>query len=337
MSFTNMIHESKCLLFVLLLGLYGCGNENNQTVLRVAHTLDTQHSVHIALLYMSKRLEYYSDGKMRLKLYPNGQLGSERELVELLQIGSLAMTKVSAATLEGFVDDMRLFGLPYVFSDREHRWKVLESDIGEDILHSLSPANLHGLGYFDAGSRSFYTCDKMVRTPADVEGLKIRVMNSQNAVKMVAAYGGSATPISWGELYAALQQGVVEGAENNPPSFYTSRHYEICKNYSLNEHTAIPDVVIISRRIFANLTKQQQVWLKLAMQDAVQEQKRLWLQAENHALEQVIKAGVDVHYPDKKPFMLSVSHLYEAYQGTVVGEYMLRIKLLNSEIDNAEE
>lgn len=314
-----------CSLMIILIG---CGASNTQTVLRVGHTLDTQHSVHKAMLVMSERLVHYSNGKMKLKLYPNGQLGSERELVELLQIGSLAMTKVSAATLEGFVDDMRLFGLPYVFKSREHRWQVLDSDIGKDILLSLSPAKLQGLGYFDAGSRSFYTCDKMVKTPNDVKGLKIRVMNSQNAVKMVAAFGGSATPISWGELYAALQQGVVEGAENNPPSFYSSRHYEICKNYSLNEHTAIPDVVVLSQHIFNNLSIEEKNWLKLAMKDAVKAQKSLWLSAETEALDAVKKAGVTVHTPNKEPFIQAVKQLHNRYDHSIVGEYLSRIKSL---------
>ncbi|WP_233267261.1 TRAP transporter substrate-binding protein [Paraglaciecola sp. L3A3] len=311
---------------ILLLLISGCADKSNKTVLRVGHTLDTKHSVHKALEFMSERLKFYSNGEMSLKLYPNGTLGSERELVELLQIGSLAMTKVSAATLESFVDDMRLFGLPYVFSSRDHRWQILESDIGEDILHSMQSAHLYGLGYFDAGSRSFYSCDKMIRTPDDVKGLKIRVMNSQNAVKMIDAFNGSATPISWGELYAALQQGVVDGAENNPPSFYSARHYEVCKNYSLNEHTSIPDVIVISQYIFQHLSEPEKKWLKLAMSDAVDEQKRLWLESENFALDEMKKVGLNIYYPDKKPFMQAVSHLHNAYQGTVVGQYLERIK-----------
>jgi tripartite ATP-independent transporter DctP family solute receptor len=241
------------------------------------------------------------------------------------------MTKVSAATLEGFVDDMRLFGLPYVFTSSEHRWQVLESDIGEDILNALEPARLLGLGYFDAGSRSFYTCNKQVHTPDDIKGLKIRVLSSQNAVNMVNALGGSATPISWGELYAALQQGVVEGAENNPPSFYSSRHYEICKNYSLDEHTAIPDVVVMRRHIFKNLSGEQQTWLKQAMKDAIKEQKNLWLAAENTALEEVKKAGVTVTYPDKTPFVNAVKHLHAEYNDSIVGDYLKRIGNLNAQ------
>jgi len=310
--------------------LMSCASDKTEVTLRVGHTLDTQHSVHQAMAYMGERLAYYSDGQMNMKLYPNGQLGAEREMVELLQIGSLAMTKVSAATLEGFVEDMRLFGLPYVFQSRKQRWDILESQIGEDILLSLQSAHLRGLGYFDAGSRSFYTCDKELSQPGDLRGMKIRVMNSQNAVKMVSAFGGSATPISWGELYAALQQRVVDGAENNPPSFFISRHYEICKYYTLNEHTAVPDVIIVSQHIFDNLTPQQQDWLKRAMSDAVTKQKELWLASENDALAAIKAAGVKVVYPDKTPFINAVSHLHDSYAGTKVGEYLQRIDELNA-------
>lgn len=316
---------SQLVLLCLLINLFACTNENKALTLRVGHTLDTEHSVHKGLAFMADRLEYYSKGQMTLKLYPNGQLGAEREMVELLQIGSLAMTKVSAATLESFVEDMRLFGLPYVFKSRDHRWQILESDIGEQILGSLAPANLMGIGYFDAGSRSFYICDRPTKSPTDVEGVKVRVMNSQNAVKMVSAFGGSPTPISWGELYAALQQGVVDGAENNPPSFYTSRHYEICPFYSLNEHTSVPDVIIVSKHVFDKLDEEQKFWLKQAMKDASTEQKRLWLDAENYALTKVKEAGVQINYPDKQPFIDAVSSLHNEYSGTVVGDYLEQI------------
>lgn len=306
--------------------ILGCEQQHNQLALRVGHTLDVEHNVHKSLQHMAQRLEHYSNGRMTLKLYANGQLGSEREMVELLQIGSLAMTKVSAAALEGFVPDMKVYSLPYIFQSRAHRWQVLQGQVGKDILSSLGQAKLAGLGYFDAGSRSFYTCDDMVNSPKDVMGKKIRVMNSQTAVKMIDAFGGAATPISWGELYAALQQGVVDGAENNPPAFYSSRHYEICQNYSLNEHTSIPDVIIASKHIIDSLTEQQNTWLQQAMNDAVEYQKSGWLTAENYALEQVEKAGVKVIYPDKTDFFNAVEPLHASYDNTLVGRYLERIK-----------
>lgn len=325
----------KLMKFLLtILFLTSCGQINHPLILRVGHTLDTKHVVHQSLVYMSERLQHYSQGTMSLKLYANGQLGSEREMIELLQIGSLAMTKISAAAMEGFVPEMKVYSLPYIFRSRSHRWQVLQGEIGRDILSKSNKANLTGLGYFDAGSRSFYTCNDMVRTPKDIVGKKIRVMSSQTAIKMVNAFGGAATPISWGELYAALQQGVVDGAENNPPAYYLSHHYEICPYYSLNEHTSVPDVIIASKHIFDSLNSQQQQWLKLAMNDAVEVQKSLWLNAEDTALQAIKAAGVEVSYPDKTPFIAAVEPFHASFNSTAIGELLQRIKQVNtSQVD----
>jgi len=303
-----------------------CGTNDDTLVLKLGHALDTGHAVHKGMVYMAERLDDISDGRMRIDIYPSGQLGGERETVELLQIGSLAMTKVSTSPLESFVPAMQLFSIPYVFRDREHFFKVLDSDIGKDLLASAEVARLRGLGYYDAGSRSFYTNDKPVESPADLKGLKIRVQKSQTSVKMVAALGGAATPISWGELYTALQQGVVDGAENNPPSFYLSRHYEISKYYALDEHTSVPDILLISSRIWHDLDEQQQEWLQAAVDDSVIYQRELWQQATEEALAAVIAAGVEVSYPDKKPFEEAVIEMKAAYAGTEVADLLTRIE-----------
>jgi len=194
----------------LMIVLGGCERQSDVKVLTLAHSLDPGHTVHRAMVYMDERLNEYSGGQMRIEIYAGGQLGSERETLELLQIGSLAMTKVSASPLEGFVPALKLFSLPYIFKDRDHHLRVLDSEIGQQLLDSLQVARLQGLGYYDAGSRSFYTNDRPINTPADLVGMKIRVMKSQTSVRMVAELGGSPTPISLGEIYTALQQGVVD-------------------------------------------------------------------------------------------------------------------------------
>jgi len=186
--------------------LGGCSRDDDTIVLKLAHVLDTGHAVHQGMVYMAEQLEDYSDGTMRIDIYPSGQLGAERELVELVQIGSLAMTKVSAAPLEAFVPAMQVFSIPYVFRDRDHYFKALDSEIGRELLASVEVARLRGMGYYDSGSRSFYMVDSPAETPSDIEGMKIRVMKSQTAVKMIAAMGGSATPISWGELSSMAQR-----------------------------------------------------------------------------------------------------------------------------------
>lgn len=313
-------------VLLVIAALFGCGQSDDVIVLKLAHSLDTGHAVHRGMVHMAERLNEISAGQMRIDIYPSGQLGGERETVELVQIGSLAMTKVSTSPLESFVPAMQIFSIPYVFRDREHFFKVLDSEIGHELLESTEVARLRGLGYYDAGSRSFYTNEKPIRTPADLSGLKIRVQKSQTSVKMVAALGGSATPISWGELYTALQQGVVDGAENNPPSFYLSRHYEISKYYSLDEHTSVPDILLVSSRIWHELTPQQQVWLQQAVDDSVAYQRILWAQATQEALSAVRAAGVEVIHPDKTPFQEAVREMKAAYSGTAVGELLSRIE-----------
>jgi tripartite ATP-independent transporter DctP family solute receptor len=224
------------------------------------------------------------------------------------------MTKVAAAVLEGFVPAYKVLSLPYVFRDEAHRFAVLESEIGRELLLGGEEFWLRGLTFYDAGSRSFYTKERPIHSPEDLVGLKIRTLESATQVQMINEMGGSATPISWGELYTALQQGVVDGAENNPPSFYTSRHYEVCKYYTLDEHTGIPDVLLISTIIWNTLTPQEQTWLTEAAWESSEHQKVLWKKASDAALEAVQEAGVEVIYPDKEPFAEIGSRIHEAYR-----------------------
>lgn len=321
------IREARRLAMALMtLLLVSCGAQQDVMVLRVGHSLDPSHTVHKAMLKMGERLQQLSGGTMAIELYPSGQLGSERELIELLQIGSLAMTKVSASPLEGFVPTMKLFNIPYLFRDQEHFFKVLDSDIGRDILASLKPAQLLGLGYYDAGSRSFYTTKKPVLTPADLASVKIRVQESQAAMAMIRALGGNPTPISWGELYTALQQGVVDGAENNPPSFYLSRHYEVAPYYILDEHTSVPDVILISRYVWERLSDQQQAWLQQAVDESVDFQRAQWQLDTEAALAAVQEAGVQVISADKSEFQRQVSGLINELKAGDLGPMIQRIE-----------
>lgn len=298
---------------VVILIFSSCSIDSDIKHLKIGHGLDRSHPVHLAMEYMAEKVADKSDGKIEITVYPSQQLGTERECLELLQIGSLAMTKVSASVLEGFAPDFKVFSLPYIFRNEEHKFNFYESDLGLQLLQSPEKFWLRGLCYYDAGSRSFYTIDTPIQTPADLEGLKIRVQESPTSVKLVNSLGGSATPISWGELYTALQQGVVDGAENNPPSFYLSRHYEVCKYYSLNEHTTVPDVLLISTVIWDDLTTQQQNWIQEAALESYNYQKKLWQKATEEALTKVQEAGVEVVYPDKQPFMDKVQSLLNEY------------------------
>ncbi len=194
------------------------------------------------------------------------------------------------------------------------------------MLTSGEKYRLRGLAYYDAGSRSFYTIDKPVYQPSDLAGLKIRVQKSQTSVEMVETLGGAATPISWGELYTALQQGVVDGAENNPPSFHQSRHYEVSGYYTLDEHTSVPDIVLISSVVWHSLSEQEQGWLMQAVDDSVEFQKALWKQQTQDALAAVREAGVEIITPDKAAFQQAAQVMHDNLESDEVKSLIHQIQ-----------
>jgi tripartite ATP-independent transporter DctP family solute receptor len=301
-------------IFLITLLSASCGQREHITVLKLGHGMAPLHSVHLGMVHMAELVEEKSGGKMRIDIYPSEQLGSERQSLEMLQIGSLAITKVSAAVMESFAPTYRVMNLPYIFVSKEHSERVLDGEIGKEILMDGEEFWLRGLAFYDSGSRSFYTKDRPINHPDDLRGLKLRVQPSPSAVNMVRAMGGSPTPISWGELYTALQGGVVDGAENNPPSFYLSHHYEVCRYYSLNEHATVPDVLLVSTKIWNTLTREEQTWLQEAATESVPYQRELWLESEKYSLEMAEAAGVVINYPDKGPFIEIVQPLYEEFR-----------------------
>ncbi|AQQ70287.1 Extracytoplasmic solute receptor protein YiaO [Limihaloglobus sulfuriphilus] len=319
-----MIRFGNLAVLAALLAVYGA----EARTLRLAHGLNTEHPVHKGMVYMARRVEEISDGKLKIKIYPSEQLGNEKECIEALQLGYLAMTKTSSATMELFVEDYCVLGVPYLFRDSEHFWKVAMGPIGKEILDSGISKRLKGLCYYDAGARSFYA-RKPILSPADLcrdgKVLKVRVQNSPMATEMVNVMGGAATPIPWGELYSALDQGVVDAAENNPPSLYVSRHYEICKYYCLDEHARVPDILVISSRVWNSLSGEEQKWLEQAADESVAHQKKLWAEFEEFSLKEVAKNGVEIIEVEKQPFIDSVKPIWEKYKDGRVGELIRRI------------
>lgn len=305
---------SLILLFSFFL-FQGCNksesDEDGTKTIILAHAMHLTHPVTIAMDHMAELVNEYSDGKLKVEIYPTGQLGGERELLELVQIGTIGITKISGAVLENIVPPVRVLSLPYLYRDTEHFQNTLWGEVGEELLLEGERYQLRGLAYYDAGMRSFYSVDRPINTPADLAGMKIRVQPSVMAMNLIRAYGGSATPLAYGELYTAFQGGIVDGAENNPPSFHTSRHYEVTNYYILNEHTAVPDFLVIGTRLWNSLTEQQQEWLQRAVDESVEFQRELWQESEQESLRIVQEAGVEVIYPDKEPFRNMVQHIYD--------------------------
>lgn len=296
----------------------GLSAGEGETVLKLGHSLDTGHPVHVAMEFMGDRLAELSGGAVRLDIYPSGVLGSEVQCIEQLQVGSLAITKTSAASMENFISVMSVYGLPYLFRDVEHYWEVLSGPIGMDLLRRGEHKFLRGLCYYDSGSRNFYTTDSPVRSPADLAGLKIRVMNSKTAIDMVKAMGGAPTPIAWGELYSALAQGTVDGAENNLPSFTSNRHCEMCKHFTLDHHTRIPDIVMISTKVWERLSPQVRQWVQQAADESAVFQRALWAEKSAEALALAKQEGVQIYSVDMELFAQQVKPMYEEIESPEV-------------------
>jgi tripartite ATP-independent transporter DctP family solute receptor len=321
--------------FVLLMMfaclMTGCGSNNGVVTLKMAHGLATTHPVHKAMEFMAQRVQADSDSTLVIEIYPSEQLGNEKECLEKLQLGAISLTKVSSSMLETFLDEYKVFALPYLFRDEAHRWQVLNGDIGKRILASGEAIKLKGVVYYDAGARSFYTTAKPILHPDDLAGLKIRTQQSPMAMKMVAALGGSATPISWGELYTSLQQGVVDGAENNEPSLYTSNHYEVSKHYSLDEHTSVPDVVIINTQTWRNLSESHRDILQRAAAASVDYQRELWRSFVQESMAKMTAAGLQVYHPDKAPFRERGKRVWQEFSGSVIADLAKEIEAVPSQ------
>ncbi|MBN1844915.1 MAG: TRAP transporter substrate-binding protein [Sedimentisphaerales bacterium] len=301
-------------LAIPIVGPGGCKEKGDAKTLKMGHSLPEDHPVHTAMEYMAALVYYRSHGAIRIEIYPNEQLGSEREMIEQVQGGILDLCKTSTSPLESFIPEMAVYSVPYIFRDRDHYWKVLRGPVGEELKKACEAKDIVGLCYYDSGSRSFYTKDKPIMKPEDLAGMKIRVMQSKTSMDMVETIGASPTPIAWGELYTALQQGVVDGAENNPPSLYTSRHYEVCKHYSLDEHTMIPDIVLMSKNTWdEKLTPEEQELIQETVNDSMEFQILLWEQYTRMSMNEVQKAGVIVYRPDKTAFREKVKGMHQAY------------------------
>ena len=271
-------------------------------MLKLAHGLDEAHPVHQAMILMKQRLEELTDGKATIDLYSGGVLGGETDCLEQVQKGELAMTKVSTAALEAFIPEMKVFSIPFTFRDENHFWTTLNGDIGKKLLAKGAAQNFQGLCYYDSGDRNFYSTKKPIRTIDDVKGMKIRVMNSRTAMDMINAMGGSPCPITWGELYTALAQGTVDAAENNPPSFDTSRHFEVCKYFTFTAHQRIPDMVIMSTKVWDTLPQDVQAALQKAADESEIFQRKLWKEKTEQSLALAKEKGVELITPELDGF-----------------------------------
>lgn len=269
-----------------------------------------------------------SDGRIDIQVFANSQLGEESDAIEQVQMGSVEMTRVSSAPMTEFAAGMGLFGLPYIFDDADHMWRFLDDDAGKKLLGELDSAGFKGLCYFDPGARSFYTRDKVIKKPADVQGLKFRVQESEVILDFVKALGGSPTPMDYGEVYSSLQSGLLDGAENNPPSYFSASHYEVAQNYTLDQHMRVAEILVVNSDVWSGLTPEDQDLLQQAANDAVPYQKKKWKQQVATDLKELRKAGVTItEIDDVAPWREATGSVIDKH-GDQYREYLDRIDAL---------
>jgi len=263
---------------------------------------------------MGKKLETQTNGRISIQMYPSMQLGGEKEMIEQAQVGALQIARISVGAMGPVVDDLNVFNLPFIFRDEAHMRKVIDGPIGVEVLDKLtnSSARLVGLGWMDAGTRNVYA-NKPAAKPADLKGMKIRMMGNPLFVETMNAMGGNGVAMGFNELYSALQTGVVDGAENNPPTLLAQNHYQVSKVYSLTGHLIIPEIFVFSKRTWDALSMEDKALLRTLSREAQMEQRKLWNDYVGVAETKLKAAGIQFVVADKKAFYDATQPVRDKY------------------------
>lgn len=299
-------------VLTLIVGSGALSGTSRGTVLFIAYAQNSQPVID-AMHLMGKRIEEKTEGEVTVRFFPDSQLGGERELVELAQVGAVDITKVSAGLMESFSPIYGVFSMPFLFDDTEHFYRVMDDpDIMAPVYASTEKNGFVGVGYYDSGSRNFYVKDRPIHSVEDLRGRRIRVMQSEAAIDMMRLLG--ATPVAMGqaEVYTAMQQGILDGAENNEFALTIARHAEVAKYYTYTMHTRIPDVILISNMTLEKLSEEQVSAVHEAVEESIEYQKQAW----NEAIEATRQLAIDefdVEFieVDRAPFLEAVNPIYD--------------------------
>src|SRR5262245_61670810 len=276
-----------------------------------------------AVVRMGKKIETATSGRLSIQMFPSMQLGGEKEMIEQAQVGALAIARISVGPMGPIVPEMNVFNLPFMFRDDAHMAKVIDGEIGDELLKKLSDhptASLIGLCWMNAGTRNVYNSKHPVRSLGDLKGLKIRMMGNPVFVDTMNALGGNGVAMGYDQLVSALQTGVVDGAENNYPSYDTGQHYRYAKYYSLTGHLMIPEILVFSKRTWGTLSKEDQELIRKTAREAQQEQRKLWYEMEEKSIKHMQEVGAEIiKIEDKKPFMDAVKPVWDKYAAQHAG------------------
>lgn len=302
-------------LLGLALGLaLGATAANAQVTLRSADIHPDGYPTVDAVKYMGELVSQRTNGRIKIQVMNNSVLGQEKDTIEQTQFGVIDLNRVSLGPFNNIIEETQIPSLPYIFRSVDHMHKVMDGPVGQEILDAFAAHDLIGLAFYDGGSRSFYNSEKPVKSMADLKGMKFRVMQSDMFVDMVNALGANATPMPYGEVYSSIQTGVIDGAENNWPSYDSSGHYEVAKYYTLDQHLIVPEVLVMSKKTWDGLTPEEQTAVKAAAKESVPYMRELWAAQEKKSEEKIRAAGAEIITDiDKKPFMEAMKPVYEKY------------------------
>lgn len=302
------------LLLSVMLILTGCNSDDEAITLILAENQVDSYPTSVGDYEFARLIEEKTNGRYKVDVYTGGQLGDEKSVIELMQVGAIELARVNASPLMEFSDTLGVLSLPYLFSSDEHKWNVLNGEIGKSLLEDLQASNLQGLAFYDSGSRHFYNSIREVASPADLNGLKIRVQQSSMNIDMVEALGASATAMSYGEVYSAIQTGVIDGAENNFPSYYTTNHFEVAGYLTMDGHSGVPEVLTASKALWDDLTEEDRAIFIEAAVESQKVQREAWIALEEEALREVKAAGnIVTEIADVSEWQKFVEPIYEKY------------------------
>jgi tripartite ATP-independent transporter DctP family solute receptor len=300
-----------------------------KVVLKASDVHPAGYPTVVAVENMGKKLEAATNGRISVQMFPSMQLGGEKEAIEQAQIGAIALARVSVGALGPVIDDLNVLNLPFLFRNTAHMQKVIDGPIGQELLDKVTNnprAGLVAICWMDAGARSVYDTKRPIKSVADLKGLKVRVMGNPMFVDMMNALGGNGVAMGYDQVFSALQTGVVDGAENNPPSFVFDNHYQVAKYYTLTEHLIVPEMLVMSRKTWDQLSKEDQVLIMKVGREAQLEERALWTRYENDALEKAKAAGIQItQISDKVPFQDAVKPVWNKY-GPKYAEIIKRIE-----------
>ena len=284
-----------------------------QVTLRAGHNQVPDYPHGKIIIYFADKVGERSKGSLKVQVFHQGALGQERELFEGMRMGTVDMAKTITSVVGNTVPEFGIFDLPYLFRDLDHQLQILNGPVGKQLLAKLETAGVKGLFWMEQGTRSFYMAKKPVKNPADLRGMKIRVMESPIMVDTINALGAAATPMPWGELYTSLRQGVVDGAENAPDAIYTSKQYEVAKYYALTDHFRTPTLFMISMRTWSRLSEEQRQIVLDAAKDASEWGKNLYSQEASEYMKKLKAAGVEITEVDRDAFRKAVEPVYQKH------------------------